>query len=170
MSEPIPVDAVPDVVAARALVALVELLHADPAARVLSEPRHHGIYVPSYSLFRSGLRLKPPTDGLGIEQLAAARAVFGDGEVTIEPGLNPDYEKHTLRTTWQGVRLEVVVEVSREDELTALRKENADLRAAQASPGALAEQRHQLFDPAVPPLAVREETPAQASTAGAVAL
>lgn len=169
MSDPIP-DA-PDVVVARALVELVDLLHTDPAARVLVDPGVYGVHAPRFTIYRGGLWLAATKHGSGIEQLAAARALFGSGEVTVEPGYSPDYELHTMRTSWRGVPLDVIVRVSREDELAVLRKEIAE-RDARAA--ALVEQRHQLHDAAVPPLAVAgpslAEITAQASASGAAAL
>jgi hypothetical protein len=153
MSEPIPdVPDVPDVVAARALVALLELIHTDPVARVfLRQPG--GWDSPYTSVSRGGLRFLPADHTAGAEQLAAARALFGDGDVTVEPDYSRTQERHTFHTMWQGVPLVILVKVEREDELAALRKQIAELTARE---GALAEQRHQLYDPAVPPLAARQ--------------
>jgi hypothetical protein len=146
MSEPIPdVAGIPDVIAARALPALVELLYTDPIARPLLPS---GGRVPMYFIRVGGLSIRCSDPDAGAEQLAAARALFG-GKATPAASYDHDIEGYNLATSWQGVPLRVSVEIRRENEVAELRKQVADLQAAQ---GRLVEQRHQLLDPAVPPL------------------
>lgn len=127
MSEPIP-----DVRAAAALPDLVTLLHTDPIARPLLGD---SIYTPYFTLTDGGLSIHYHDDRSGLEQLAAAQALFDGGEVSIEPGYSARNEQHTLSTTWQGVPLKVVVKVEREDELATLRKRVAELEAVPAGQG-----------------------------------
>jgi hypothetical protein len=154
MSEPIP--DVPDVVAARALVALVELIHTDPVARPLLTSRF-GMR-PWCSVSQGSLRLAVP-EGPAAEQLAAVRTLFDVTGEEVESHLS-DLERHRLSTTWRGVPLQIDVDAPREDEVATLQKRVAELTAelatVRAMEGALAEQRHQLYDPAVPPLAARQ--------------
>lgn len=124
MSEPIP-----DVTAATALVDLITMLHTDPLARPLLD----GSMGPMYFVRSHGglsVRLRNPAKGN--EQLAAAQALFG-GELTPGSSHSPDVEEYLLTSTWQAVPLRLYVEVDREDELAELRKQVADLRAAQAA-------------------------------------
>jgi hypothetical protein len=124
MSEPIP--DVPDVVAARALVALVELIHTDPLARPL---RSASIYSSTYFYVHDGaLEISCNNAEQGGEQLSAARALFGG---TTEAGSSySQSQQHVLASTWRDVKLTVRVDIKREDEVAELRKQLADLQAA----------------------------------------
>lgn len=124
MSEPIP--DVPDVVAARALPALVEMLHTDPLARVLAPASTYDSTW--FYVHRGALEITCYDSAKGGEQLSAARALFG-GTVALGPSYSSS-ETHVLTTAWQGVPLTVRVEIKREDEVAELRKQVADLQAA----------------------------------------
>jgi hypothetical protein len=122
MSEPIPdVAGIPDVEAARALLALIELLYTDPLARPLLPT---GGRVPMYIVRAGGLSIRYADREAGVEQLNAATALFGG---TVIPGTAYDHETEgrILTTTWREVPLRITVEVKREDELAALRKQAA---------------------------------------------
>jgi hypothetical protein len=130
MSEPIP--DVPDVVAVRALPALVELLHTDPLARPLVPA---GTFDSTwFYVHRGALEITCHDSAKGGEQLSAARALFG-GTVELGPSYSSSSETHVLTTTWQEVPLTVRIEIKREDEVAELRKQLADLQAAQAAAG-----------------------------------
>lgn len=148
MSEPIPDTAaggIPDLTAAAALVHLITLLHTDPLARPLIGSTRDFHY---FAVARGELSLRLDDPTLGAEQLASARSLFG-GDTADENSYKTNAVGKVLRTTWRGVPLEVHVTVPREDEVAELKKQLAELRERE---GALLEQRHQLLDPAVPPL------------------
>lgn len=156
MSEPIPdIPAGPprDLIAAQALVDLVQLLHTDPLARPLLG---HGasMNTPWFYVFRGQLHLDLHMPAAGVEQVAAATALFGDTFTVDDLRSTSDYVKHAMNITWRGVPFQVQVDVAREDELAAAQKRIAELEAAEARRRArLDEQRHQFLDPPVPPLA-----------------
>lgn len=149
MSQPIQPPAVPeapDVVAARALAALVVMLHTDPlAACLLGGPVYDR---PFYGVNAGEVQVRYHGDRNGAERLAAARALFGG---TVKTGnAYGTNETHELTTTWCGVPLKVAVKIPREDELEAARKRIAELEAEAHRQALLEEQRHQLLDDVAP--------------------
>lgn len=146
-----------DVIAARALAALVILIHTDPlAAPFRALPSY---FSPSYRVMGGELGVTCTVAQYGAGLLAAATALFG-GTVEISEQYTSDTVQHALQTTWCGLPLRVAVVIPREDELTTLRKRLADLEseqeAARLRDGQVAEQRRTVADPAVPVLAVAD--------------
>jgi hypothetical protein len=162
MSEPIPdVAGIPDVIAARALPALVELLYTEPVARPLVAT---GALPIAFAVDEGELEIRCYNTDRGTEQLAAAQALFGN-DISAPRPYGTSALESVVTSTWQGVPLKVTVKLAREDELAALRKQVADLQ------GRLVEQRHQLLDPAVPPLSAagRDVPPLELTTVQAPA-
>jgi hypothetical protein len=153
MSEPIPGAAeAPDVIAAAALAELVAMLHTDPLAAVLVNGSRFD--QPWYAVNAGELAVHYYSAKNAAEKLAAVTALFG-GTVEISKTVSGGSETHRLKTAWRGVPLEVSVEILVEDEVAVLRKRLAELESAEVYRQAqLAEQQHQVEDPAVPALAV----------------
>jgi hypothetical protein len=132
-----------DVRAAGALADLVRTLHTDPLATVLVSQPAHGR--PYYCVDGGTVEVCYYSAKNGAELLAAAAALVG-GTVTVSKSHGAS-EKHTLTTTWRDVPLQVSVDIPREDELEVLRKEIAELQAAERFRQALLdEQRHQVAE------------------------
>jgi hypothetical protein len=133
-----------ETVAARALAVLVEVVRTEPLLNRLALAR------PMYHLYEGRIDISVMNASAGREVLAAIGAFFG-GDVKVKAG--GTYEDHVLTTVWQHLPLQVTVPIAREDETAAFRKRVAELEAAESmrlQAGRLAEQRHQVADPAVP--------------------
>lgn len=128
--------------AAAALISLILTLYTDPLAAPLTD-------APAFFLHRDDLSIRYSNREVGARQLEAARALFG-GTVTEEDSYSTRTVRQKLTTAWQGLPLEVYVEIPREDEVAELRKQIGGLQAEAYRDGQLAEQRHQLVDDVAP--------------------